>query len=210
MERSASRCAARRVGAVLTLALVALTTAACGSKQVSRIAPNSVTDLSGRWNDTDSRLVANALIEQSLTGPWLERYASTHGGEAPTVIVGGFQNRSMEHIQVGTFIRDLERAFVNSGAVRVVASSDERGEVRAEREDQQEHARAESRARLANELGANYMLQGEIQSIEDEEGREKVIYYQIDATLIDLESNAKVWIGQHEIKKYIERARFGA
>lgn len=191
------------------LAAVTLAPIACGGKRVSRIDPTSVTDLSGRWNDTDSRLVANALIEQSLTAAWARLYSQTHGGERPAVIVGEFRNRTLEHIPVGTFIRDLERAFVNSGAVRVVASSDERQEVRAEREDQQEHARADTRARLGQELGAKYMLQGELQAIEDQEGRERVVFYQVDATLVDLETNEKVWVGQHKIKKYIERSRIG-
>jgi hypothetical protein len=176
---------------------------------VSRIDPSAVTDLSGRWNDTDSRLVANELIQQSLSATWARRHADSHGGQAPAVIVGDFRNRTLEHIPVGTFVRDLERAFINSGAVQVVASSDERQELRAEREDQQEHARAESRARVGQELGAKYMLQGELQAIEDQEGREKIVFYQIDATLVDLESNQKIWVGQHKIKKYIERKRFG-
>lgn len=181
----------------------------CAPKHVSRIDPNSVTDLSGRWNDTDSRLVAKALIEQSLGDGWAERYASDHGGQPPTVIVGSFRNDSYEHIPVSTFVNDLERAFVGSGQVRVVASPEERQEVRAERQDQQDNARADTRAKMAQELGANYMLQGQIQSIEDEEGGEKIVYYQVDATLIDVQSNVKVWTGQHRIKKYIERKRFG-
>lgn len=191
------------------LVFVSVVAASCGGKSVSRIDPSSVTDLSGRWNDTDSRLVANELIQQSMSAPWARRFMELNGGRTPAVIVGEFRNRTMEHIPVGTFVRDLERAFVNSGMVRVVASSDERTEVRAEREDQQEHARADSRARLGQELGARYMLQGDVQAIEDQEGRERVVFYQIDATLIDLESNEKVWVGQHTIKKYIERRRLG-
>jgi penicillin-binding protein activator len=191
---------------VLVLALLVVGASACG-KRVTRIDPASVTDLSGRWNDTDSRLVANALIEQSLTGPWLARHTTAQGGEAPAVIVGAFRNRTLEHIAVNTFISDLERAMINSGTVRMVASAAERDEIRAEREDQQEHARASSRARMAQELGANYMLQGEITAIEDQEGRERVVYYQIDATLTDLESNVRVWAGNHQIKKYITRSR---
>ncbi|MFQ5888575.1 MAG: penicillin-binding protein activator LpoB [Gemmatimonadota bacterium] len=197
-------------GATGFLLLTAALGTACGGKRVSRIDPAAVTDLSGRWNDTDSRLVANRLIEESLSHPWHARFAETHGGEAPRVIVGTFRNRSMEHIPVSTFVRDLERAFVNSGLVTLVASSEEREELRAEREDQQEQARADTRAELGRELGANYMLHGEIQSIEDEEGREKIVFYQIDATLIDLESNVVTWAGQHKIKKYIERSRFGS
>jgi uncharacterized protein (TIGR02722 family) len=190
-----------RTGALLALALVP---AACATK-VSRIDPAAVTDLSGRWNDTDSRLVANELIRSSLSESWLRRYTDTHAGQAPAVIVGSFENRTREHIAVGTFVNDLERAYVNSGSVRVVASREERGEVREEREDQQENARADTRARMAQELGARYMLQGTIEAIEDQQGRERVVFYQIDATLVDVESNQKVWTGQHKIKKLITR-----
>ena len=208
MPSALRRAAPRSLLPALAVALLPLV-GACATKRVSRIDPAAVTDLSGRWNDTDSRLVANQLIEQSLAAEWARAYARTHGGDAPTVIVGGFANRSMEHIPVGTFVRDLERAYLSSGAVRVVASAAERTDVRAERADQQENARAATRARLAQEQGARYMLQGELQSIEDGQGREKVLFYQVDATLVDLESNVKVWAGQHKIKKYVERRRLG-
>jgi penicillin-binding protein activator len=195
----------RLLGALLLVAVVQ----GCNSTRVARIDPASVTDLSGRWNDADSRLVANALITQSLEGNWARQWAETHGGRTPTVIVGGFANRTMEHIPVGTFTRDLERAFVTSGAVRVVASAEERQSVRTERADQQTNAQADTRARLALEQGAQFMLQGDVQAIEDAQGRERAITYQIDATLVDLESNAKIWVGQHRIKKVIDRRRFG-
>ena len=192
------------------LLLPPLWLAGCGGKQVSRIDPNSVTDLSGRWNDTDSRLVARELIQQSFEDGWARRHAERNGGESPTVIVGAFRNRTMEHVPVNTFLNDLERAFINSGKVTVVADREEREGVRAERRDQQEHARADSRAALGRELGADYILQGELQAIEDQEGGEQIIYYQVDATLVDLESNVKIWAGQERIKKYIERSRLGS
>ena len=68
-----------------TLGLAAVTLAACNNKRVSRVDPASVTDLSGRWNDVDSKLVANALIVQSFGGQWSSQYASAHGGTTPTV-----------------------------------------------------------------------------------------------------------------------------
>ena len=190
-------------------ALFLLATGACYSKRVTRIEPTAVTDLSGRWNDTDSRLVANQLVEQTLAAGWAKRYTDSHGGEAPTVIIGTFANRSMEHIAVGTFVKDIESALITTGAARVVASSGERQELRAERKDQQQNARADTRARVGQEHGARYALTGEVQSIEDVDGRERVVFYQVDASLVDLETNTKVWVGQHKIKKYVERARFG-
>jgi len=189
------------------LVVAALLVSACGIKRVSRVDPTSVTDISGKWNDTDSRLVANELIGQSLGAPWVREWSAANGGAAPTVIVGEFRNRTLEHIAVGTFVRDLERAYITSGTVRVVASAAERQEVRGERADQQVNATADTRARVAREQGARFMLQGDVQTIEDSEGREKIVFYQVDATLIDLESNAKVWVGQHKMKKYIQRRR---
>jgi penicillin-binding protein activator len=201
----------RPLGALSALAGAALLLSAggCLSKRVTRIEPSAVTDLSGRWNDTDSRLVANQLVEQTLGAGWAKRYTDTHGGEAPTVVVGTFANRTMEHIAVGTFVKDIERALITTGAARVVASGDQRSEMRGERADQQQNARADTRARQGQELGARYMLAGDLQAIEDVDGRERVVFYQVDASLIDLETNTKVWVGQHKIKKYVERARFG-
>lgn len=195
----------------LALAGMILVSGGC-TQRVARIAPEQAVDLSGRWNDVDSRLVAEEMIRQSFdaSGPnWATRYIQARGGRQPTVIVGTVRNRSMEHIPVGTFVRDLENAYVRSGQVQVVASPDERIEVRDERFDQQEHAAAGTRARLAMERGADYMLQGDIQSIEDRERGRSVVFYQVDLTLVNLETNEKAWVGQHKIKKYVQRSRIG-
>jgi penicillin-binding protein activator len=193
---------------VLGAALLLLSGGACATTHVTRVEPSAVTDLSGRWNDTDSRLVANQLVEQTLSAGWAKRYTDSHGGEAPAVVVGRFDNRTLEHIAVGTFVKDIENALITTGAARVVASGEERDALRGERKDQQQNARADTRARVGEELGARYLLAGELQEIEDVEGRERVVFYQVDASLIDLETNAKVWVGQHKIKKYVERPRF--
>ena len=139
----------RPLGALWSLAgaLLLVLASGCVTKRVTRIEPTAVTDLSGRWNDTDSRLVANQLVEQTLGAGWAKRYTDAHGGEAPTVIVGTFANRTMEHIAVGTFVKDVERALITTGAARVVASGDQRTEMRGERQDQQQNARADTRAR---------------------------------------------------------------
>lgn len=199
-----------RWGAALAVLVLTVGSAGCARK-VTRIAPEQAIDLSGRWNDVDSRLVADSLIHQSFaaagSGNWAFRHSQRHGGAQPTVIVGTIRNSSMEHVPVGTFVRDLERAYINSGMVRVVASRDEREEVRDERFDQQEFASEATRSQLRAETGADYMLQGEIQSIEDRERGRSVVYYQVDMSLVNLESNAKEWVGQHRIKKYIQRPR---
>jgi uncharacterized protein (TIGR02722 family) len=177
------------------------------------MAPEQSYDLSGRWNDTDSRFVAEALTKQSFESPygpnWAMRHAQAHGGKQPVVIVGTIRNQSMEHIPAGTFSKDLERAYINSGMVQVVASKSEREEIREERGDQQDNASAGTRAKMRNETSADYMLSGDIQSIEDRDGGKRVVFYQVDLTLTNLETNAKTWVGQHKIKKFMEKPRVG-
>jgi PBP1b-binding outer membrane lipoprotein LpoB len=122
--------------------------------------------------------------------------------------VGRIRNKTSEHIAVGTFIGDIERAFINSGETDVVASAEEREQIRDERADQQQYSSEETMKEWGRERGADYMLSGVINSIEDQEGGEMVVFYQIDLNLIDLERNTKVWQGQKKIKKYISTKKY--
>lgn len=178
-----------------------------GGKKVSRIDTEEMVDLSGNWNDTDSRLVADEMISDALSKPWLTNFLRNNGVN-PAVIVGAIRNLSDEHIAVGTFVGDIERAFVNSGTVRVVADNEERGGVREERQDQQANASPESMKEFGLELGADYMLMGEINKITDQEGKEKIAFYQVDLSLTHIQTNEKVWLGQKKIKKYIARKNY--
>lgn len=179
----------------------------CSKKVVSRVDPTTTIDLSGYWNDTDSRLVAEEMIQDCLTRPWKGQHVDKYK-KRPAVIVGQIMNKTSEHIATTTFVSDIERAFINSGDVEVVASAAEREQIRDEREDQQIFSRPETAKAWGREKGADYMLSGVISSITDQEEGKKVIYYQVDLTLIHLEENTKVWLGQKKIKKYIERKRF--
>ena len=177
----------------------------CSSqKKVTRVSPDEQIDLSGRWNDTDSRLTADAMISQSLTEAWLNNFRDTHGGDKPVIICGFVKNKSHEHIDAETFIKDLEKAFINSQQIRLVQGGEKRDDIRLERADQQDYSSAETMKAWGREMGADFMLQGSINSIVDSEGRETVNFYQINLELTNIETNEIVWIGDKKIKKYIK------
>jgi uncharacterized protein (TIGR02722 family) len=192
---------------VITLSIIFILFISCGpSRKVSRIGADETTDISGRWNDTDSRLTAKAMISDVLSRPWLSDFAMDNDGDKPVVIVGAIRNKSSEHIPINAFVKDIERELVNSGKVTFVASKQERQEVREERMDQQSHSSLETASELAQETGADFMLKGVLSSIVDKFEGQKVVYYQIDMELIDLTKNTKVWMGNKRIKKFIEQA----
>jgi uncharacterized protein (TIGR02722 family) len=175
------------------------------AKKVTRIDPNTQTDLSGKWNDTDSRLVAEEMLNDCLTRPWYDKYSGS--GATPTIIVGEVRNRSHEHISIETFVKDIERTLINSGKVEFVANKTERVQLREEKGDQMAGNASEETMKVAGgETGADLMLLGSINTIADQEGNKGVMYYQVDMELIEIESNRKLWIGTKKIKKFITRS----
>ena len=178
-----------------------------GGRTVKRIDTSEVTDLSGRWNDTDSRLVAESMISDMLSRPWLIDFEQEKF-ENPVVIVGSIRNESTEHINVNVFIKDIERELINSRKVDFVASKEEREEIREERMDQQMYSSIETAKKLAQEVGADYFLIGSVKSVEDWFEGKKAVLYSVDLELIDVEKNLKVWIGNKKIKKFIEQSGY--
>lgn len=192
---------------LMLLALVVIGFSGCGAEtRVTRVDEGVVTDLSGRWNDTDSRMVAESMVKEALEYPWLNNFSQSKHRQ-PVVIVGTVLNNSHEHINVGTFITDLERELTNSQKVTFVAGQGERDEVRTERKEQAMYAREDTQKSPGKEIGADYMMKGTIATILDEADGAKAMFYQVDLQMVDMESNAKVWFGQKKIKKVIEKKR---
>ena len=175
----------------------------CTTRQVKRLDEATQMDLSGRWNETDSRLVADEMISDALSRPWITNFIEDKG-KKPTIIVGMVKNKTHEIISTGMFIKDIERAYVNSGKVRLVQAAEAREELRDERADQQEFASGSTMKKWGLEKGADLILQGGIDSVVDKLENRKVVTYQIDLELTDIETNEKVWIGSKKIKKFIK------
>jgi hypothetical protein len=175
------------------------------STKVTRMDSGEVKDLSGAWNDTDSQMVAAEMMQDVLSRDWISEF-NTDKKRKPAVIVGDVRNLSHEHINVSTFVQELQRNLINSGKVKFVASSTEREEIRGERADQDINASEATRKAMGKEKGADFMLKGTINTIIDASGKDQVRYYQVNLTLISLVDNEIVWNGEKKIKKFVERS----
>ena len=183
---------------VLTIALIN----GCANRKITRVDPNETIDLSGRWNDSDSRLVSEEMIGDLLTPAWIPRYLKAND-KRPVVVVGLVENKSHEHINSETFIKDVEKAIIRDGNIRLVVAGEKRNELRKERAEQQDYASPETTKKWGKELGADFILQGTINSIVDSYKKQKVVTYQIDLQLTNIETNEVVWMGDKKIKKQI-------
>jgi len=185
------------------LVLAAIITLGACSRSVTRVNPDQQIDLSGRWNDTDSRKVANKMVVQFLNSTRYQAYSSDNGA-TPAIIVGYIKNKTAEHIDSDNFIKKFEVEIFNSGLADVVESPEFREKLREERAEQQEFASPETTARWGMEYGADLMLFGTLTAETDVYKKKKVVNYITTLYLTDMETNKRVWYGQEEIKKYIE------
>ena len=110
----------RKIFTVTIVFALAIAFSSCATRKVSRVNTNEVIDLSGRWNDTDSQLVSAEMIDDLLGARWLPVYESQHNNKRPVVVVGTVTNKSHEHINSETFIKDIEKAIIKNGSVRLV------------------------------------------------------------------------------------------
>lgn len=173
------------------------------ARSVTRVDPNQSMDLSGRWNDTDSRLVANKMIADLLANEKFKEYAKQLG-KKPAIVVGLVRNKTSEHIDSDTYIKKMELAIFNSGVADLVESDVFRDKLRLERAQQQDFADPATMAQWGKEVGANLMLFGDMTSETDVYQNRRLVNYITTLFLTDMETNKRVWYGQEEIKKYVK------
>jgi len=193
---------------VLVLGTVVFVNGCGKSVEVARVDSGKEIALTDKWNDEDSRLVAEEMINDMLSYPWISQFNQRFPGKEPLVTVQRVRNKSHEHIAVDTFVNDIKRAVIRSGKAGFIATLEERQDTRAELVDQDMNASTDTRMEMGEEDGANFALSGTINSIVDQLDGQRVTYYQVDLKLINLQTAREVWNGSKKIKKFMERKSF--
>ncbi len=194
--------------AAVVCALAATVLAGCGTR-VENVDPRTEGYLSGRWNDSDARAVAEELIPQCLGSPWLPEFRGQHGEQRPRILIADMENNTSEHISTDVFMNELQRVLINSGVVRFVADEVVRDDLMREVEWQREMAKGGG---VSDDVdrgvsGADFVMLGIVNSVVDQESKSAIVYYKVDLSLTDLRNWEKVWIGTAERKHLVEGAK---
>jgi uncharacterized protein (TIGR02722 family) len=187
---------------VFWIALVMITLS-CQPHSVTRVTPDTQIDLSGRWNDSDSRMVADKMINDLFSSERYKEYAEQRS-KKPVIVVGLIKNKTSEHIDAANYIKKFEMAIYNANVADLVESEEFRDQLRKERAEQQDFADPATMAQWGKETGADLMLFGEMSSETDTYNNRRVVNYITTLFLTSVETNKRVWYGQHEIKKLVK------
>lgn len=184
--------------------LLLLATACVDEFQAKYDDPMRAEIIDDRWNETDARKTAEALIKAMLEQPWLKVYQSKNK-RRPIFYIDAIQNKTAEHIDTGALVDYLRDELLNSGQIRFI-NKEQRSKLNEELKYQQSGAVAKkTRAKYGRQIGINYILDGKLSSYEHVRGGLKTVTYQVVLYLTKLETSEIEWSKKHLIKKRFKR-----
>ncbi len=162
-----------------------------------------------KWNETDARKTAEHMIKGMVEKPWLAAFQKGHKGNKPIVIVDDVENKTDEHLDVKQLTDYIQDELINSGKVRFVNKA-QREKLLAEIKYQQSgNVRADQAKKNGNQLGADYILSGNISSQVHTMDEKKTVTYYTTLTLTNVETFEFEWSTKYEIKKTFKRSGAG-
>jgi len=182
-------------GLIHTLVVLVICLSACGSK-VQYGDPTAVETLTVDFGSTDLQMIAEKMVQSLLSSPVIQE------GHRPVFQVISVKNMTNEHLDTKAITDKIRTTLLNSGKVQFTAV-EHRQEVLEELEYQRDsgHVDQETRKTVGRQVGADFLLSGDITSINKERGGTQDVYFKITLNLIDVETGLIAWADEKEIRK---------
>lgn len=189
--------------------LLLLTASACTKKFEGEYAdPSKAEIIDDKWNETDAKKTAEHMVKGMLEKPWLGEYTKENKRK-PVLVVDTVENKTDEHLEMNILTDYIQDELINDAKVRFVAG-EERQKILDQVKYQQSGVVSKQTAKnTGKQIGADFILTGNITSQVHKMGNEKSVSYFTTLQLINLETAEKVWSTKYEIKKKFHRAGAG-
>ena len=152
--------------------------------------------LDDRWSETDMQKVVKKLVNQ-MAQSWVLKKS----GPPPVVMVTRLQNKTSEHIDTQS-IMDMVRVEISQKASVRFVDKAARSDVAKEYKYQNSGVvSSKSKKFGGSQVGADLIINGRLDSIVQQVGRRKTVYYKITLNLTNLKTNIIEWTGQDQIRK---------
>jgi uncharacterized protein (TIGR02722 family) len=164
-------------------------------------ATNLLTD---GWSETDMQKAVKDLVASAT-----KHRAIANAKTPPVVMVTKLQNKTSEHIDTQSVTDMITVELTNSGLVQFVDAA-AREDIAAEYDYQESGmVNRETRKGKGKQVGADFILNGRIDSIVQQAGKDKTIYYKITLNMTNLSTGLIVWTDHKQIRKQFRKQRVG-
>lgn len=160
--------------------------------------------LNDRWSETDMQNTVKAMV-----GSLLEHRVIRDARKPPLVMVTRLQNKTDEHIDTQS-IMDMVRVELMRGGQVSFVDKEARDDVAEEYKYQDSGmVSAETKKGPGGQIGADYVINGRLDSIVQEVGRQKTVYYKITLNLTNLKTNVIEWTDNKQLRKAYRKRSVG-
>ncbi|MGQ0508886.1 MAG: penicillin-binding protein activator LpoB [Myxococcaceae bacterium] len=162
--------------------------------------PNEIEMLSDQFNENDLQLIAKKMVSSLATSGAFQQIQGR-----PLIFVGKMKNSTSEHIDMRSLSDKILVQLTNTGKFAFLDKG-AREEIAEEYEYQSSGYVDPSKAKQKGlQASADYMLTGEISSIIQQVGNDKLVYYKMTTKLHNLKTAVIEWTDEKEIRKKFEK-----
>lgn len=159
------------------------------------------------FGSTDLQTIATKMVDEMLVFPPLMEITAQ---KRPVLFVDKIKNKTTEHIDMESVTDSIQTKLIQSGKFRFVDMTAVE-QVRKQFEFQQQSGFVDEQAaaQIGRQIGAEYMLYGNMASIVKQDKKVKDVYYKFSLKLMHLQSGIVEWMGEKEIRKIKTKGWFG-
>jgi uncharacterized protein (TIGR02722 family) len=159
------------------------------------------------FGSTDLQMIASKMVDDLLSFPPIVQLTATR---RPVVFVDKIKNKTMQHIDTESITDTIQSKLINSGKFRFVDMSVVDA-VRKQLNYQGDSGMVNpaTAVQMGHQIGAEYMLYGNLSAISKTSGSTKDVYYKFTLKLMNLQTGIIEWSNEKEIRKDRTRSLFG-
>lgn len=192
------------IGALLA---VSLASASCGPQAFVKGQYDDVdreNNLNDQWSETDMQKAVHDLVASALSSPSISQ-----AKKMPVVMVTGLQNKTSEHIDTQSVMDMIRVELMKTGKVGFI-DKEAREDIAGEYDYQNSGKVAqETKKGPGSQVGADYIINGRLDSIVQEVGKDKSVYYKLTLNMTNLSTSMITWSDQKQIRKTYKKKTIG-
>lgn len=197
-----------RIFTAVASLVCALSLSSCGPKAFVKGDYDSNVEkenlLNDQWSETDMQKSVKELVD-SMVG----HYSIAGAQKPPLLMVTNLQNKTSEHIDTQSIMDMVRVELTNRGRVAFV-DKEAREDIKDEYNYQNSGVvSAETRKGPGAQVGADFILNGRLDSIVQEVGKDKTVYYKLTLNMTNLKTSVIVWTNHKQIRKIYKKKSVG-
>jgi uncharacterized protein (TIGR02722 family) len=193
------------LGALASVSLLGLS--ACGPSAFvngSYDDTNRANLMTDTWSESDMQVVAQSMVQSMVAHP-----AIAGAKTPPLVMVTNLQNKTSEHIDTQSIMDMVRVEVMKSGKVAFI-DKEAREDIKSEYDYQGSGMVSDADKKgPGSQKSADFIVNGRLDSIVQEVGKNKTVYYKITLNLTNLKTSVIVWTDQKEIRKAFRKKSVG-